>query len=125
MQKLVDFSEFEFLFPITNNILNLVKIFQGETSSFSDVWSFAVTTWQIFNCCSELPYAELTCEQVLENCSKWYQLTPGQTAPRLLPQPALCPRELYRLMADCWNRCALERPTFDEIYQFLKALPFD
>ncbi|OXU17697.1 hypothetical protein TSAR_002230 [Trichomalopsis sarcophagae] len=100
----------------------------GKCSSQSDVWSYAVTAWEIFSSCSELPYAELTSEQVLENCSRWYQSTPNnnqQQLPRVLPQPSLCPRELYHMMSKCWSRRAEDRPNFEEIYLFLKRLTFD
>ncbi|XP_014208529.1 discoidin domain-containing receptor 2-like [Copidosoma floridanum] len=106
-------------------------VLMGKCSSASDVWSYAVTAWEIFSSCSELPFAELTSEQVLENCSRWYQnySIPSnnnqQQAPRVLPQPSLCPRELYRMMSKCWSRRSEDRPTFEDIYLFLKRLTYD
>ncbi|KAJ8668389.1 hypothetical protein QAD02_010052 [Eretmocerus hayati] len=105
-------------------------VLMGKCSSQSDVWSYAVTVWEIFSNCAEQPYAELTSEQVLENCSRWYQIsasigTNGHQQPRILPQPETCSRELYRMMTKCWGRRAEDRPNFEEIYLFLKRLAFD
>ncbi|KAL7299846.1 hypothetical protein TKK_0007180 [Trichogramma kaykai] len=103
-------------------------VLMNKCTSESDVWSFAVTAWEIFGSCSELPFAELTSEQVLENCSRWYQSVNGgnqQQLPRVLTQPSLCPRELYRVMSKCWSRRAEDRPTFHDIHLFLKRLAFD
>ena len=38
----------------------------------------------------------------------------------LLPKPTLCPVEIYDLMCECWKRDEGLRPTFKEIYMFLK-----
>jgi len=38
----------------------------------------------------------------------------------VLGQPANCPREIYDLMVECWNRVELQRPTFREIHMFLQ-----
>ncbi|KAH3794424.1 hypothetical protein DPMN_147957 [Dreissena polymorpha] len=37
----------------------------------------------------------------------------------LLPQPIVCPREIYDMMVECWNRSDCERPTFKDIHMFL------
>ncbi|XP_058799560.1 discoidin domain-containing receptor 2-like [Phymastichus coffea] len=116
-------------------------VLMGKCSNASDVWSYAVTVWEIFTSCSEQPFAELTSEQVLENCSRWYQsnnininassgsstsnINNNQPPPRILTQPSLCPRELYRMMSKCWSRHTEDRPNFEEIYLFLKRLTFD
>lgn len=38
----------------------------------------------------------------------------------LLPMPANCPREIYDLMCECWQRNDSSRPNFREIHLFLQ-----
>lgn len=94
-----------------------MTILQGKQSSKSDVWSFAVTLWEILMHCDEQPFAELTNEQVVENCNHLYQ---NNGLVRYLPRPSLCPREIYDLMCECWKRQAADRPLFSEIHLFLQ-----
>ena len=44
--------------------------------------------------------------------------TAAMPLPRL-PQPRICPREIYDLMLECWNVDGSQRPTFHEIHMFL------
>lgn len=81
------------------------------------MWSFAVTLWEILMVCGQRPFAELTNEQVVENCSHWYQ---GDGQQRVVPRPQLCPREIYDLMGECWKRQESDRPRFTEIHLFLQ-----
>lgn len=37
----------------------------------------------------------------------------------LLGNPILCPKEIYDLMCECWQRNEADRPTFKEIHMFL------
>ncbi|KAJ3663139.1 hypothetical protein Zmor_007447 [Zophobas morio] len=89
----------------------------GRQTTKSDVWAFAVTLWEILMLCTQQPYAELTSEQVVENCNHWYQ---NDGCQRYLPRPAACPREIYDLMGECWKRNATDRPRFAEIHLFLQ-----
>ncbi|XP_012279194.1 discoidin domain-containing receptor 2 [Orussus abietinus] len=98
----------------------------GKQTCQADVWSYAVTVWEILTSCEDQPFADLTSEQVLENFSKWYHRgTTEKNQPRLPPQPSLCSRDLYHMMTKCWSRHAEDRPTFEEIHLFLKRLSFD
>lgn len=45
---------------------------QGKFTTKSDVWSFAVTLWEILTMAREQPYEDLTDEQVIENVSFIY-----------------------------------------------------
>lgn len=89
---------------------------QGVYSSKSDVWSFAVTLWEILTLARERPLSYLTDEQVMENCSLLYY---GNQQPVILSQPSNCPKEIYDLMVECWNMDESLRPTFNEIHMFL------
>lgn len=46
---------------------------QGKFSSKSDVWSFAITLWEILTYAREQPYENLSDEKVIENCGHIYQ----------------------------------------------------
>ncbi|XP_049784959.1 discoidin domain-containing receptor 2-like [Schistocerca cancellata] len=89
----------------------------GEYSTKSDVWAFGVTLWETLTLCAVQPLAELSDQQVVENCSRWHLDDGRQRCPA---RPAACPRELFDLMAECWRRDAALRPRFAEIHLFLQ-----
>lgn len=41
-------------------------------------------------------------------------------AQMILPLPKNCPKEIYDLMRECWQRNDVDRPTFREIHLFLQ-----
>ena len=90
---------------------------QGKFSSKSDVWSFAVTLWEVLTHAREQPFDNLTDEQVIENCGHYYR---NDNLELYLPQPSNCPKEIFDLMAECWNREEVSRPAFREIHMFLQ-----
>ncbi|CAD6232919.1 GSCOCG00007048001-RA-CDS [Cotesia congregata] len=104
----------------------------SKRSCQADVWSYATTVWEILTYCEDLPFSDMTSEQVLENCGNWYHSTSTSTTTlssssqdkktRVLSQPATCSRDLYRMMTKCWSKHAEERPSFEDIYVFLKRL---
>lgn len=67
--------------------------------------------------CRELPFAELSNEQVVANASRWYQKEGLGSTPA---RPPPCPKEIYDLMGECWKRHAADRPRFAEIHLFLQ-----
>ncbi|XP_076169898.1 discoidin domain-containing receptor 2-like [Ptiloglossa arizonensis] len=107
----------------------------SKRSCQADVWSFAVTVWEIFTDCKETPYPDLTAEQVLENCGRWYQsevcgvngigASDERNRPRVLARPNRCSDDLYRMMNKCWSKRTEDRPTFEEIYVYLERLALD
>jgi len=90
---------------------------QNQFTCKSDVWSFAVTLWEILTFARERPFDALTNEQVVDNCAR---CCAGHQLDVVLGQPANCPREIYDLMVECWNRVEVHRPTFREIHMFLQ-----
>ncbi|XP_055335639.1 discoidin domain-containing receptor 2-like [Paramacrobiotus metropolitanus] len=93
------------------------SILMGKFTTKSDVWSFAVTLWEILTFAREQPFEELNDEQVIENAGSCYQ---GDKKTILLAQPHLCPKEIYDLMRECWQKQEENRPNFREIHLFLQ-----
>ncbi|XP_049938799.1 discoidin domain-containing receptor 2-like [Schistocerca serialis cubense] len=93
------------------------SILMGKFTTKSDVWSFAVTLWEILTFAREQPFEELCDDKVIENVSHIYQ-DDGQQM--FLPPPKNCPKEIYDLMCECWQRNESNRPNFREIHLFLQ-----
>ncbi|KAG7487618.1 hypothetical protein MATL_G00025470 [Megalops atlanticus] len=92
------------------------SILLGKFTTASDVWAFGVTLWETLTFCKEQPYSQLTDEQVIENTGEFFR---DQKRQIYLPQPAMCPDPVYKLMLSCWRRNAKERPSFQEIHRAL------
>ncbi|NXA34094.1 DDR2 protein, partial [Eudromia elegans] len=96
------------------------SILLGKFTTASDVWAFGVTLWETFTLCREQPYSQLSDEQVIENTGEFFRDQGRQT---YLPQPALCPDSVYKLMLSCWRRDTKDRPSFQEIHCLLQESP--
>ncbi|XP_019386264.1 PREDICTED: discoidin domain-containing receptor 2 [Crocodylus porosus] len=94
------------------------SILLGKFTTASDVWAFGVTLWETFTFCREQPYSQLSDEQVIENTGEFFRDQGRQT---YLPQPALCPDPVYKLMLSCWRRDTKDRPSFQEIHRLLQT----
>ncbi|XP_050579464.1 discoidin domain-containing receptor 2-like isoform X1 [Bombus affinis] len=88
----------------------------------SSVWSFAVTLWEVMSLAREKPFQHLTNDQVIQNAEHMYY---GAELQIYLPKPTMCPEEVYRMMCSCWRRDETSRPTFKDIYTFLKNVIAD
>ncbi|KAK6628856.1 hypothetical protein RUM43_002672 [Polyplax serrata] len=93
------------------------SMYMGKYTTKSDVWSFAVTLWEILNYGRRIPYDTMNDPRVVENVSHLH-LNDGQFV--YLPRPATSTKDLYDLMCECWRRNDNERPTFREIHLFLQ-----
>ncbi|EJD76708.1 TK/DDR protein kinase [Loa loa] len=91
------------------------SVIANEWSNKSDVWSFAVTAWEVFNDCTMIPFAELTNAQLLENAKHIYS---GLDA-IYLELPMHLPQQVSNLIGECWRRIPSDRPTFLEIHYIL------
>ncbi|XP_051161942.1 discoidin domain-containing receptor 2-like [Leptopilina boulardi] len=85
----------------------------------STVWSFAVTLWEVMSFAREKPFQHLSNEQVIQNAELMYY---GEELQVFLPKPMMCPEDVYKVMCSCWQRDEDERPTFKDIYTFLKTV---
>jgi len=71
----------------------------------SDVWSFGITVWEIFEL-GKTPYLELTNKECITQVANGYRLS----------KPKACPEKLYYLLLNCWESDPNLRPTFGNIF---------
>ncbi|KAI4489609.1 hypothetical protein M0802_010948 [Mischocyttarus mexicanus] len=83
----------------------------------SSTWSFAVTLWEVMSLAREKPFQHLTNDQVIRNAEHMYY---GEESQVFLPKPTMCPEDVYKMMCSCWRRDEEARPSFKDIYSFLK-----
>ena len=76
-----------------------------------------MTLWEVLSLARQQPFDSLNNDQVIDNCGHYLHDNPCKV---LLPCPPLCPKEIYDLMRECWNRDELQRPSFREIHMFLQ-----
>ena len=89
----------------------LEALTHAKFSSASDVWSYAVTLWEIYSL-GEIPWKGLNPIEI-RDC-----LVRGER----LGCPERCPREIYHVMTSSWEARPQDRPTFTSIYQTLKRV---
>uniref|UniRef100_A0A8C5DX45 Tyrosine-protein kinase n=1 Tax=Gouania willdenowi TaxID=441366 RepID=A0A8C5DX45_GOUWI len=83
----------------------------SKFSSKSDVWSFGVVMWEVYNE-GRFPYENRTNAEVMDS------LNAGQ---RLL-MPRLAPKSVHLLMEECWEEKPEDRPTFAVLLHELASL---
>lgn len=81
-------------------------------TSASDVWMFAVCSWEIFHLGLVRPWPSIRNNQVLS------AIEAGQR----LSRPLNCPTRLYQLMLQCWSYAPAQRPKFRDIKQDLWSI---
>ena len=81
----------------------------GRYAQDTDVWSYGVLLWEIFNyACT--PYSGCTNPEVIQMIRDR----------QLLMIPDECPQRVYQLMLECWHENSVQRPTFTDIVSRLK-----
>ncbi|XP_044755246.1 mast/stem cell growth factor receptor Kit-like [Coccinella septempunctata] len=83
-------------------------------TSRSDVWSFGVVLWEI-GTLGAFPYDSISNDCILE-----YLLYSLKKGIRLM-RPEISTDELYSLMLKCWSMDPQNRPSFQEIVDFLSG----
>ncbi|CAM1293786.1 NTRK2 (predicted) [Pycnogonum litorale] len=76
----------------------------------SDIWSYGVVLWEIFEF-GKQPWFELSNHEVIQ------EVTSG----RLLPKPRQCPEDIYRVMTDCWQKVPSSRIQMKSINETIKV----
>ncbi|KAK4295676.1 hypothetical protein Pmani_031776 [Petrolisthes manimaculis] len=89
-----------------------VEVLEGcGQSVWTDVWSFGVLMWEVFTR-GRLPYNLLHTRQDVQD----YVCEGGR-----LSRPRLCPQEPWdQLITRCWLEEPQQRPTFDDMLDYLK-----
>ncbi|XP_019866136.2 vascular endothelial growth factor receptor 1 isoform X3 [Aethina tumida] len=84
------------------------KIFSTQ----SDVWSFGITCWEIFSL-GRNPYPGFNIDnEFLQKLLSGYRME----------QPEYSPRNMYKIMYDCWMSKPTDRPTFSQLEEDIGAL---
>uniref|UniRef100_H2YD16 Tyrosine-protein kinase n=1 Tax=Ciona savignyi TaxID=51511 RepID=H2YD16_CIOSA len=99
-------SYFSDWFTLSNHgRTNIPTIIAGRFTTASDVWSFSILSWEIFNCGAQ-PYPRMTNHTAKEKVEKGYRM----------PQPDRCPYSYYtEVMQKAWEYDAKLRPRFSEL----------
>ena len=83
----------------------------SKFSSKSDVWSFGVLLSELFTY-GDRPYGDMKADQV-----KRFVLNKNK-----MSQPSGCPKEVYKLMKECFDTNVDKRPSFKTLHAQLKKL---
>jgi hypothetical protein len=88
----------------------------GAFTSKSDVYSFAITMWEIFSLGKgtmrvHLQLTSAAPFQWLSNKEAWIEIPRGER----LPRPDNIPDKLWKLMNRCWDGNPEQRPTFVQV----------
>ena len=78
------------------------------------MWSFGVLLWELFSYGAS-PYLGMSNSEAAEKVTEGYRL----------PQPKICPDEVYFLMQKCWDSNAESRPSFKVEFHGGVILKFD
>ncbi|XP_050314326.1 tyrosine-protein kinase Shark [Anthonomus grandis grandis] len=82
----------------------------GQFDHKSDVWSFAVTIWEMFSF-GAIPYGDMKGAEAI------ILIDSGKR----LKKPDACPPHIYKKMLQCWSENKKDRPSFKELYDFFKG----
>jgi len=94
------------MIPVRWSAIEVLK--HKKFSSKSDVWSFGVCMWEIFEKGRE-PYTHMSNRQVVN------AVLNGER----LERPKDCPEDMYQLMLMCWAEDPTTRPNFEHILDLL------
>ena len=93
------------------------ECFYGRFSEKSDVWAFGITMWELFTLAKDVPYPDLTEEQVIEDAVN------NSVYRKLHPKPDACPQSVYEIMLQCWDSTPRKRAPFKVLHEMLEKLP--
>jgi len=87
------------------------SIITFNLSEKTDVWSFAITCWEVFSR-AVIPYPTVEAQNILTYLDSGKRLS----------KPTHCPDEIYEMMNACWSEKGEDRPTFNEIKPVFEAI---
>ena len=97
--------------------------FQSTATIYSDIYSFAVSLWEIWSRCSCLPHLALSNEEVYQHLLA-QQYPSNSESPHDLSfhvsLPADCPKEIYDLLCECWRPDGDKRPNIADITLYFR-----
>ncbi|XP_035790083.1 tyrosine-protein kinase-like otk isoform X1 [Anopheles albimanus] len=80
---------------------------EDDWSIKSDVYAFAVLVWELFTNATELPFKELTDEEVISSAAQ-----PGKLERQVADGT---PEALHKILTSCWSTNPKERPSFSQL----------
>ncbi|XP_064396494.1 RAF proto-oncogene serine/threonine-protein kinase-like isoform X2 [Halichondria panicea] len=80
----------------------------------SDVWSFGCVMYEIWSL-GHKPFEDSSNVETIKMVDKGVRL----------PPPPGCPRELYKLMIECWHSETSRRPSFHQLVEMLSQADFE
>ncbi|ETN66111.1 PTK7 protein tyrosine kinase 7 [Anopheles darlingi] len=80
---------------------------EDDWSIKSDVYAFAVLVWELFTNATELPFKELTDEEVISSAAQ-----PGKLERQVADGT---PEALHKILTTCWSTNPKERPSFSQL----------
>jgi len=89
-------------------------------TSKSDVYSFAVTLWELWSRCSSLPHGSLTHEELYQRILVQKSSCHHDDFTFILSVPPDCPKEIYDLLCECWHSDGTKRPTIGDIALYFR-----
>lgn len=119
-------------FGLTRALVNPDAIYKSEAREFSlkwtalegivdnvfscksDVWSYAITLFEIFTRCAQDPYPGVWAYELTNKLKEGFRMKSSD-----FPE---IPVKVFRLMEDCWVLRPQDRPTFSAILQRLQFL---
>ncbi|KAL6117927.1 itk [Pungitius sinensis] len=96
-------------FPVRWSAPEVIKF--SKFSSKSDIWSFGVFMWEVYNE-GRLPYENHSNAEVVESLNKGLRLL----------KPRLAPEAIHGLMEWCWKEKPEDRPSFALLLRELPSL---
>ena len=95
------------------------EVLRGKEKEYaSDVWSFGVYLWEIWQLGYGHPYGHLREKGVIDLHKLLHFLDTGNR----LAMPELCPDEVFQIMTQCWHLDHHSRPSFQSLKDQLEEV---
>ena len=104
---------------------------QGIYSTASDVWSYAITLWEIYSLgavpwngssSTEVCTSSRSCRVNVSASFSLHQITDAYLDNKPLDRPRRCHELIYKMMLRCWNAYPEYRISFNDICSALNEV---